>query len=472
MESVVEESAFDRARRRIGLIAAPAAAALVLLLGDEGDKTKLSALFCFAGILWICETIPPAVTALLAVAVSVVLGVATAKSAFAALGNPVLFLFVGSFMIAEAMNMHGLGRRFAGAVSRLGSGRLTAMMTTSFAAWAMSLWISNAAATAVVLPIALAVSRSIGDPRYATALVLSISYGASVGGLGTPVGTPPNLIGLRALKDLGYDLSFTTWMGYGLPIAAVMLVLLWIVLALMFGVRRGGATKIPREPPRAWTRGEIAAATSFGAAVVLWIGPGIADLAGASFAAAWKERLPEEVAAIMAAALLFLWPTDKKGGRALTWDDAARIDWGTVMLFGGGVLLGDLANKTGLARDWGELLVRSTGAQSEVALIALVTATSILLSEVTSNTASATLMVPLAVGIAQAAGVPVVPVALAATIGSSFGFMMPISTAPNAMAYGTRMVSIKDMARAGVVFDVLGFFVVTGIVLLVSRLTG
>ena len=470
----VADNAFDRARARVGVVAAPAAAALALALGEGGEQTKLAALFLFAGILWICESIPAAVTALVAVAGSVVLGIATAKQAFAALGNPILFLFVGSFMIAEAMNVHGLGARFARAVARIGRGRLGALVTTSFAAWAMSLWISNAASTAVVLPIALAVARTVDDRRYSAAMVLAIAWGASVGGLGTPVGTPPNLIGVRALKDMGLDVSFAKWMAFGVPIAAVMLVVLWIVLAIFFRVRPGGppiAASAGASGP--WSAGERASATAFGVAVAFWVGPSILDLLGVPGAAFLKERLPEEVVAILAASILFLWPL-RAGprARALTWDDAARIDWGTVLLFGGGVLLGDLANKTGLAAAWGEALVRSTGAQSTLALVALVTAAALVLSELASNTASATLMVPLAIGVAQAANVPVLPVALGATIGASFGFMMPISTAPNAMAYGTRQVSIRQMASAGILFDVVGFFVVVAGVLLVSTAFG
>lgn len=145
---------------------------------------------------------------------------------------------------------------------------------------------------------------------------------------------------------------------------------------------------------------------------------------------------------------------------ALTWPEAQQIDGGVILLFGGGVLLGDLARSSGLTEQWGHGLVDATGARSTWAIVALVTAASIVLSEATSNTATATLMVPLAAGLADATGAAVVPAVLGATIGSSFGFMMPISTAPNAMAYGSGKVSMVQMIRAGVVFDVLGFVVV------------
>ena len=179
-------------------------------------------------------------------------------------------------------------------------------------------------------------------------------------------------------------------------------------------------------------------------------------------AAWWKAHCPEEVVAVLAAVLLFVWPagTQDAPRAALTWDDAANIDWGTVLLFGGGILLGDLANKSGLAVIWGKQLMELTGASSTWAIVALVTGVALILSEVASNTAAATLMVPLAFALSKAAGVPPVPAVLGATIGSSFGFMMPISTAPNALAYGTRQVSIRQMATAGIWFDVVGFIAV------------
>lgn len=459
-------SKLDVWRARGGAVLAPLVALLIVVMGEGGPKTNLSALFAATAILWISEAIPAAVTALVAVAMSVVLGIATPKDAFAAMGNPILFLFVGSFMIAEAMNLHGLGARFARAMTRRASGRLGALMATSGTAFLMSMWMSNAAATAVVLPIALQIARSVGDRRYSAATVLSIAWGASMGGIATPVGTPPNLIGMRALADSGMAIDFLSWMKVGVPIACIMLVVMWLVLALVFRVRPGEAAP-PVDGGRAtWSRGEVAAFVAFSLAVVLWIVPGVLQALDSPWGKAINARLPEEVVAILCASILFVWPLPD-GKRALSWEDAARIDWGTVMLFGGGILLGDLANKTGLAADWGRVLVDATGAASMFAVVALVTAAALILSELASNTASATLMVPLAFALAQSTGTPPIPAVLGATIGASFGFMMPISTAPNAMAYATRQVTIRQMLTAGILFDVVGYVaVVAGISLL------
>jgi sodium-dependent dicarboxylate transporter 2/3/5 len=459
-------SRFDVWRARAGAVLAPATALLIVLVGEGGPKTMLAALFAATAILWVSEAIPAAVTALVAVSMSIALGIATPKVAFAAMGNPILFLFVGSFMIAEAMNVHGLGARFASAMTKHARGRLGALMAMSGAAFLLSMWMSNSAATAVVLPIAISIARSVGDKRYAAATVLSIAWGASMGGIATPVGTPPNLIGMRALTDNGMAVDFISWMKVGVPIAVLMLVAMWLVLAMVFRVRGGEAAPPRREGARPFSRGEVASCASLGLAVVLWIVPGLLEAIGTPWGTAIKERLPEEVVALLCAALLFVWPVSPTK-RALSWEDAARIDWGTVLLFGGGILLGDLANKTGLAADWGRWLMDATGASSMLAVVALVTAAALILSELASNTASATLMVPLAFALAQSTGTPPIPAVLGATIGASFGFMMPISTAPNAMAYATKQVTIRQMLTAGIVFDIVGYMaVVAAIVLL------
>jgi solute carrier family 13 (sodium-dependent dicarboxylate transporter), member 2/3/5 len=460
------EERFERGRRRVGLVlAVPLALVTWILSSGDGRAERLAAIMVFTAVLWISEGLPVAVTGLLAAAGCVLLGVATPKEAFASFSHPLLFLFIGSFFIAEAMRVHGLGDRLAAAAFRLAKTRLGVLCAMSGTSFLVSMWISNTAATAVALPIAIAVARSVGDRRFGAALVLSIAYGASMGGLGTPVGTPPNLIGISQLHELtGVKLGFVTWMGVGLPIAVTMLFLLWVVLSVRFGVRGQRLAEVATAARRPWSGGELAVGSVFVAAVLLWMVPGILAVAAPGRLSAWLgAHLTEEIVAILCAGLLFAWPVRDEAGawrRALTWDEAARIDWATVLLFGAGILLGDLAGKTGLADSLGRALVDATGASSVWGITALVTAAAILLSEATSNTAAATLMLPLTISLATAAGVSPIPPALGATIGSSFGFMLPISTAPNAMAYGTRQVTISQMMSAGIVFDVVGYLVV------------
>ena len=474
------EARFEAALRRHGFWLGPAAAVLVYALagGLEPGQRVLSAVMVFCAVYWITEPIPMAATALVAAALCVVTGVASDKEAFAAFGNPLLFLFVGSFFLAEAMQVHGLGQRLADAVSRVARGRLSLVIALSGSACVMSMWMSNVAATAVTLPIAVAAAAATGDKRLGTALVLAVAYGASVGGIATPVGTPPNLIGIGALRAAGHDVEFLRWMTLCVPMAVLMLAALWLVLGATLGIRAG--QPLPRAEERArrpWSRGEISVVAAFGVAIVGWLTPGVFEVAAPTSAAtAWlKDHLTEEVVALLAGCSLFVLPGHARGDEprpVLTWREAAGIDWGVILLFGGGILLGALAKTTGLSVVWGEAMIGLTGADSTWTLTALVTAASIILSEATSNTATATLAAPLAISLAEAAGVSVVPPALGATLGASFGFMLPISTGPNAMAYATGLVRVPQMMRAGIVFDVLGFLIILGGLRLLCPLLG
>jgi sodium-dependent dicarboxylate transporter 2/3/5 len=376
-------------------------------------------------------------------------------------------MFVGSFFVAEAMKVHGLGVRAAAVAASFARGPASLLVALSATTFLLSTMMSNAAATAIVLPIALAASTG-ADRRFQAALVLAIAWGASMGGLGTPVGTPPNLIGIGELRKRGLDVDFGTWMAIGLPIGLAMLGVMWAVLITLFGMRKrdGMTIELPRAAARRpWSRGEIATVIAVVVAITGWLLPTVIEaVAPGTHAARWtKTHLTEETVAIIAGCLLFVLPGGQARGPkrpALTWTEATRIDWGVILLFGGGIMLGDLAKETGLTNAWGAELVELTGAHSMWAVVALCTGVSILLSEATSNTATCVLMAPLAASLAVAAGHSPIPAVLGATIGSSFGFMMPISTAPNAMAYGTGRVTMGQMMRAGIVFDVVGFVVV------------
>ena len=473
-------------RLSVALILAPTLAVVVAVAMDFSDQGLVAALFVFAAVMWISEAIHPAQTALLVIALAPAIGACSAKEAFGALGSPILFLFVGSFMIAEAMRRHGLGRRLAHRLTSRVNSRLGALVATSGAAFLLSMWISNTASTAIVLPIALAIcdgcrrsdddgdgdgndTAAISLAGFKAAMVLAVAWAASMGGLCTPVGTPPNLLAVRAMAERGTPIDFLSFMKVGLPIGLAMWACMLVVLAFRFRVTRSplGA---PEHDPARWARGEVAALVAFLAAVVGWTLPSALLLLDVDGAESIKAHLPEEVVALFAAAVLFVWPVHKAGEtprRALSWDDAVRIDWGTVFLFGGGILLGNLANKTGLATRLGETLIAWSGASSAIAVVALVVLVAIALSEVASNTASATLVIPIALGLSQSTALSPMTAALGASLAASFGFMMPISTAPNAMAYGTGAVSIRQMVTTGIVFDVVGaVVVVVGVLLL------
>ncbi|MGN6108570.1 MAG: SLC13 family permease [Kofleriaceae bacterium] len=460
---------FERAKQRIGLGAGPLLAVAVGFASRDSASPALVGLMVLCVTWWFTEALPAAAVALIAAIGAVLTGLATPKEAFGAFGTPLLFLFVGSFFIAEAMRVHGLGERICQAVARRARGRLSFLIAIGMTSFVLSMFMSNAATTALILPIALSMADDRGSARgdrFGAALVLAVAWGASVGGLGTPVGTPPNGFAIQELAQRGRPIGFFDWMAVGVPMGVLMMVALFVVLALAFGVRRGQVLPArERAEARPWSRGERAVVVAFVVAIAGWLAPTVVGLvAPGSRAAAWCDaRLTEEVVALIAGCLLFVLPGQPPGAprrAALTWREATRIEWGVVLLFGGGILLGTLAKTTGLAEQWGHALVDATGASSTWSITALVTATAIVLSEATSNTATASMMAPLAGALAQAAGADPLPAVLGATLGASFGFMMPISTAPNALAYATGRVTVGQMARTGIAFDVAGFFLI------------
>jgi sodium-dependent dicarboxylate transporter 2/3/5 len=315
-------------------------------------------------------------------------------------------------------------------------------------------------------------STAMPRPEYATALMLSTSFAASLGGLGTPVGTPTNLIGMGFLKEqLGIEIGFFHWMALALPIVGFLSV--WMILMLQWG-GSAGIKEIPggREFLRSerqllgpLSTGEKNVLLVFAATVLLWIVPGVLALFGGTGpgtpARLFADRLPEGIVALLGAAALFIIPVsfrDKKP--TLTWHEAARIDWGTVLLLGSGMALGRLTERSGLARTLGEFLASSLPSDSLFFMIAASTLAAILISETTSNMAAVTMLVPLVITISMGAGIsPVLP-ALGATMGGSLGFMLPVSTPPNALVYGSGYVPISRMIRYGIRLDVVGAVVV------------
>lgn len=442
-------------------------------------------------VLWVSEAIPMAMTAFLGIAVAVLLGVAPANEAFAPFADPLVFLFIGTFMLARAIFCHGLDRRFAFAILSLpGIGDSPTRVLAAYAAVSccISMWISNTATTAMMFPIGISLlavlereDRGRATVGFATALLLSNALAASIGGLATPVGTPPNLIGIGFLRrEAAYDISFFAWMALGLPVACALVG--WMLFD-MITTRARGTSRLPgvaelvareRSALGPWTRAQKNTLFAFGLTVALWILPGfVALVAGTThpFYKTLTTLVPEGVVAILGATLLFLLPVDwKRHEFTLRWKDAVDIDWWIVFLYGGGIALGTLAFKTGLAEAIGRGLTTSLGIQSDFGLLALGTAIAALLSETTSNTASANMIVPVVIAIAQSAGLdPVLP-AIGATMGASLGFMLPVSTPCNAIVYASGRIPLAAMIRHGIVLDVIGVVVIVAVVALLGPL--
>lgn len=471
------EARFERIRRTSGLILGPLAFIVVWLMpiaGISPDAHRLAAVVALVVTWWVTEAIPIAATALIGAALTVLCGVATPVEAFAPFANPTIFLFMGSFMIGQAVMAHRLDTRLA-----LGLLKVPAVAgdinRTAVALGAMTLllsaWMSNTATTAMMIPIVLGVlgaaskSATRSDRNFRAGLLLTIAYAASIGGMMTPVGSPPNLITIGLLEKIGgVRLDFVTWMLVAAPIALVYGALLLVMSRRAFPAPPHAllhAVETPREPS-AWTAGQRNCAIAFGVAVVLWVLPGVAAMAGVSGTTGeMLRRLDEGVVAILAAMLLFVLPVDwKRREFTIDWTTASRIDWGTILLFGGGLSLGQLMFTTGLAAAMGTAAVQASGAESLWAITAVATAVAIFLSEFASNTAATSMLIPVVLSITTAAGLNPVPPALGTCLGASLSFMFPISTPPNAIVYGTGMVPITTMMRYGIVMDVLGFVVI------------
>ena len=483
-----QEERFEKGRRTVGLVLAPAATIIMLLLplGLEEQQHKLAAVLLGVVVLWITEPVPIPIGGLIGIAAIVLLGVVTADEALEPFGSSTVFVFIGAFILAQAMLKHGLAQRFAMFVLSLpGVGKSSFRVIIAFGliTCLLSAFVSNTATVAMLLPTAVGILTVIAklmqdrgvvaadfDPlrlRVGAALLLMLAYGASVGGLLTPVGSPPNLIGRALIEEAtGERISFLDWMLMALPICGLMFVALAVVLLLLNRpeIRQlEGVEDWVAEEKRQLGRFSVAERNTliaFTITVILWILPGIVAIVSGTESSAYttvSDRLDEGIVAVLGASLLFLLPTNW-GEREFTlrWSDAAKIDWGTIVLFGSGIIFGSLLESTGLAETIGNGAFDRLGLTSTFLITAFAVALAILVSETTSNTASASVVVPIIIPIAMAAGVnPFVP-ALAATFAASFGFMLPVSTPQNAVVYGSGAVPITTMIRSGFSFDILG----------------
>ncbi|RKN05668.1 DASS family sodium-coupled anion symporter [Streptomyces radicis] len=495
------EERFEKGRRTTGLWLAPLVALVFLALPLDMAATQqtLAGILLGVVVLWVTEPVPIPVGGLIGVGAVVLFGVVGPDEALAPFGSSTIFTFIGAFILAQAMLKHGLARRFAFRILSLpGVGRSTARVIVAFGAITclLSAFVSNTATVAMLLPTALGILTVIAklmqdrglvaedfDPtrlRVGAALVLMLAYGASVGGLLTPVGSPPNLIGRGLIEEAtGERISFAQWVGMALPICALMFVVLALVLLLLNRpeIRRidGIEEYVARQRAElgSLSRAEWNTLIAFFVTVVLWITPGIVGLVAGTESSVYETvgaRLDEGIVAALGASLLFLLPTNwARRETTLNWSDAAKIDWGTILLFGTGIIFGSLLASTGLAETIGTEANDALGLSSLFALTAFSAILAIVVSETTSNTASAAVVVPIIIPIAAAADVdPMVP-AMAATFAASFGFMLPVSTPQNAIAYGSGVVPITTMIRSGFSFDVLGcLLIILGMPLVVG----
>ncbi|MBR0262198.1 MAG: DASS family sodium-coupled anion symporter [Selenomonadaceae bacterium] len=487
------EQAFDRRRRTFGLIFGPLLAIAVILTPIDAltlEAHKLLSIMVLVSMWWITEPVPIPVTSLLGPTLAVITGAIPVGTAFASFANPTIFLFMGGFILAKAMMMHGLDKRFAyWLLSRswVGSNPRRIFLAIGLATVLCSGWVSNTATAAMMFPIALGLLNSIKDMmaangreidlseyKYATGLMLMTAYSASIGGVLTPIGTPPNLIMIGFLDSMeNIQISFFQWMVWGFVAMFFYFVIAYIVLSKLFPPdvdKIDGAEEFIRAKVAelgSWTRAQKNTLFAFAIAVVLWILPGFLNMflgSSSPLLNMYNKLFPEAIAAMAGALILFLLPVNfSKREFTITWKEAsAGIEWGTLILFGGGLAMGGMMYKTGLSKWLGDLIVNAMGGSaSQVVLVAIFSVLALLLSELTSHTAATNMIGPIAITIAVSAGLSPVPVAVGIALSASLGFMLPVSTPPNAIVYASGYVPITKMISTGVYIDFIGIAFVT-----------
>lgn len=486
MTSVVESSEL-RALKRWGFVLGPllAVAGYLLIPGaDAGGLAPGGRAAAAVGVLmavwWLTEAMPLAVTALLPLALFPLLGVSPIRATAAAYGSDIIFLFMGGFILGLSMERWGLHRRIAlSIVLAVGTGPERLVAGFLLASATLSMWISNTATAIILAPVAISVvglmmqkadAASVGTARnFATCLVLAVAYGASIGGAGTLIGSPPNLV-VASFADtqLGCDISMLEWMRFGVPAMLVMLPLTWLLLTriafrMPAGSMDGGRDRIlaERRALGPMSSAEKRIGMVFVAAALAWmLRPQLA---------VWLQLpwLNDASIAIGAALLLFMLPA-ADGQRIMNWGHAERLPWGVLLLFGGGLSLAH-----GLSSQQVDLFIADgfsrLGQVPLWLLIACGTTMAIFLSELASNTAIATTFAPVMAAAALGLGIPVMPLLIALGLGASYAFMLPVGTPPNAIAFGSGHVSVAQMARAGLMLNLMGIVLITVLALSLGR---
>lgn len=463
-------SASGSLRRAAGLVAGPLlGGALLLIETPEGLSLagwRVAALGGWIAVWWMTEALPIAVTSLLPLVAFPLLGIASIGDTAAPYAHPLIFLFLGGFLIARGMERWGLHRRLAlGVIRRIGVQPRRIIAGFMVSAAVLSMWISNTATAMMMLPIGLSVIALVPEAErgnFGIALMLGLAYACSLGGVGTLIGTPTNALLAGFVSDTyaGVDLSFVRWMGIGVPLMVVGLLIVFVVLTRwVFPVRLpmlpGGQAFIEAE----WQalgpmqQPEIRVAVVFGLTAALWMTrPWLAQAV---------PGLSDTGIALAGALALFALPSGlRRGERVLDWAFARHLPWGVLLLFGGGLSLAAAIRDTGLAAWIGQGL-GMLAAWPVWLLLLLTVALIVWLTELTSNTATAAAFLPvlcaLAVGIGQHPLLLVVP----ATIAASCAFMLPVATPPNAIVYGSGYVTITQMARAGLWLNLAFILLVT-----------
>jgi solute carrier family 13 (sodium-dependent dicarboxylate transporter), member 2/3/5 len=463
-------------RQKFGLFSGLFLFVLILLLPvPEGLSVAgwaTAAIAVLMAVWWVSEAIPIPATALLPIILLPLLEISTVREATTPFANPLIYLFLGGFIIAIAMEKSNLHRRIALNILKFVGTKPHAIVAGFMIASAfLSMWVSNTATALMMLPIALSVVHLVEDKKdmkaknlqfnFSICVVLSIMYGCNIGGIGTLIGTPPNaLMAAFMLENYSIEISFLNWMMIGVPLVIVSLPLVFLLLTrFLFPIQiaeiPGGRALITNELKQAgrMSKQERIVAVVFTFTASLWVTQ--------QKIVEYLPQISDTVIAIFGALLLFLIPVNfKKGLFVLGWDDTQKLPWDVLVLFGGGLSLAAAISSTGLA-DWmgGGLQVLDTWSVMGLMVAALVLI--VFLTEITSNTATTAAFMPILASVALALGVDPLALVIPAAIGASCAFMLPVATPPNAIVYGSGFVSLPQMAKAGLWANLLMIGLIT-----------
>ncbi len=464
-------------------------AAFVLLLvlpPPEGlalEPWRVAAVATLLAVFWLTEAVPLAVTALLPIVLFPTLGVTSVGAATAPYADPIVFLFMGGFIIALAIERWSLHRRIALTVlSKVGAREDLQIGGFMIATAALSMWVSNTATVALMLPVALSIvprgptgSVDPSKAHFATALMLGVAYGASSGGIATLIGTPPNALLAGFMRETyGVEIGFAQWLLLGVPLSLLMLLTSWLLLTRWLypigTAELQGARTTIREQLRGMgpaSPAEKRVAIVFAATALLWITRPL-------LSSQWPDlNLSDTTIAIAASIAFFFIPNGMEKGRfLLSWDYAERLPWGVLLLFGGGLSLAAAVADSGLAEWMGNEL---SGLRDwpVIVLVVAVTALIIFLTELTSNIATSATFLPIVAALAVSLGQPPLLLAIPAVLAASFAFMLPVATPPNAIVFGSGFVTIPQMVRAGLWLNLIGIvFIIVTVYLLMGPVFG
>ena len=475
------------AGRLTALAAGPVVGATIMLSGAgglQGMQARVLGVMAWMAIWWISECLPLAVTSLLPIALFPLAGIATLREAAAPFANDIIYLYLGGFLLAAALERWHAHERIALAViDRVGlsSRRLVlgVMLATAF----ISMWISNTATAAMMYPIALAIGALFGEGAAArsqrVALLLGVAFAASLGGMATLIGTPPNLILAGATKELiGVTLDFASFLRFGLPIALLTIPLAWALLVFVFHRERltlgAEGSALLDELRRGLGRlggGERTVLIVFALTALAWFfrEP---KLIGSVAIPGLTQVLPgltDAGIAVIAGMMLFMVPGRAQGGAVrplLTWTEAREIPWDVLLLFGGGLSLATAMETSGLATTIGGWMVGLRDYPLPVVMLGIAAMT-VLVSELASNAATASMGMPIAVSLAAALEQPPLLLMVLVGMSASIGFALPMATPPNAIVFGSGELRVREMMRVGLVLDLVAILVVVGVLLVV-----